>query len=115
MARVQLTLVEVDRNGATPAAVANSDSTNQQQVFNDGKVDVTVTNADSVTRNVKFYLSAYSGSVIDNGVTPFTTFAILAGATKSFYGFPVATYGSQLLIDTDAALLKLACEHKVGV
>lgn len=113
MARAVLTPTEIDRFGAVPPTPANSDSTNQQQVANDGYIDVTVNNADASTRNVTFWEDGV-GSV-DGATIPFRSYPITAGQTKSFYGFPVAVYSNVLRIDTDNVLLKLAVEHKVKV
>jgi hypothetical protein len=112
MARVVLTPTEVDRFGVVPPTPVNSDSTNQQQVANDGKVDVTVNNADASTRNVTFWLDGIGAN--DGATVQSKTYPITAGQTKSFYGFPVSLYGTTLRIDTDNVLLKLAVEHKVS-
>lgn len=113
MARVVLTPTEVDRFGAVPPTPATSDSTNQQQVANDGRIDVTVNNTDASTRNVTFWLDGVGAQ--DGATIPFRSYAITTAQTKSFYGFPVALYGTTLRIDTDNNLLKLAVEHKVAV
>lgn len=104
MARTVTAVAVVTRAGIAPTTPANSDHTNGNTIANDGSVWIEATNADSVTRTLTITPNV---TVDGQGVTP-VTHALTAALVRRYGPFPVAVYGGQLHLDTDADLLKVA-------
>ncbi len=107
MARVLVVVHGISRFAVTPhSAGTTGDTVNGLYLPNDGATFLRATSTAPGTQTVKVRIPG--GVDVDLTAGP-RSYDIPAGSTGSYMGFfPVAFYGTELLLDTSSNLLKVA-------
>jgi len=94
----------ITRAGATPPSAVATDAVNGNTFLNDGHTWLEVTNTDTSTHTLTIHLA----QLVDGQAAISIVKTLTASAVKRYAKFPVARYGSKVLITVDSALLHVA-------
>ncbi len=111
--RGQIVVQGIDRFGLTAQVPGTTgDTVNGHYAVNDGAVFLRFSSTAPGTQTVSVLVPG--GVDTDLSAGP-RTYPVPAGSTGSFTGFfPVATYGTELLINVSSALLKVSAYSFLG-
>jgi hypothetical protein len=105
MARTLVTPLVITRTGVSEPTESTGDVSNGNYVPNDGNTVLRIRNANgaSTARTLTIRVT----SLIDGLAVTSRTVTVAAAGIKYAGPFPVATYGTQLLLDPDNAELRI--------
>lgn len=110
MARTLITPAAVTRTGVSEPTEATGDVANGNYVPNDGVTILRVRNSNGAS--TARTLTMRVNTLVDGLAVTSRTVTVAAAGIKYIGPFPVATYGTQLLLDPDNAELKIiALQH----
>ncbi|MCW2904927.1 MAG: hypothetical protein JWO67_7192 [Streptosporangiaceae bacterium] len=107
MPRIVLPVTVPSRDGVPSPTEQAGDVTNGHVVTNTSRTIITVRNADTAPHNVTFV----TPGTVDSQPVGDRTVAVGATSTVDFGRFNTDTYGSQMAITVDSAMLKLTARE----